>query len=64
MQYTVIIEETVSGEFVIEATTKKEAIVKAMQKYSIGEFILEPGELQTKRIAISNTNEDFEWIEF
>ena len=58
--YRVVIEEIISDEFEIEAETKEDAISKAISKYKSGEIILEPGNLESKKISVEND----EWIEF
>lgn len=59
-----IIEETVSDKFEVEAETETEAIDVAIRKYKVGDFVLEPGELQGKRVAIVKSDTDYDWIEF
>lgn len=55
-----MIEETVSEEFEVDAESKEDAIKKAIEKYKSGEFILSPGNLESKKISADND----EWIEF
>ena len=63
-KYTVVIEETVAGEFEIIAETEKEALEIAHKKYKKNEFILEPGEVQCAQMAIVNSRrEELKWIE-
>ena len=45
MKYLVTVEEIVSDEFEIEATTKEEALNKARTLYEKGEIVLEPGNI-------------------
>ena len=59
-KFCVVIEETVSEEFEVEAENKDDAIRKATKKYRNGEFILSPGNLESKKISVDN----YEWIEF
>lgn len=61
----VIIEETVSQEFevVVNDADEEKAIDIAIQKYKNEEFILEPGEIQYRQIAVSNP-ENMAWIHF
>ncbi len=59
-KFCVVIEETISEEFEIDAETKEDAISKAIEKYKSGEFILSPGNLESKKISADND----EWIEF
>lgn len=57
-KYTIIIEETVVEEFEVEATEADEALDIAAQKYRKGEFVLAPGEVQLKRMAIVSPNSE------
>lgn len=59
-KFYVMIEETISEEFEIEAESKEDAIKKAIEKYKSCEFILCPGNIESKKISIDND----EWIEF
>ena len=54
MKYRVIIEETVSQEFSVEAQSRKVAEEKARQMYEAGAFVLEPGHLEEVRFIISD----------
>lgn len=55
----------ISQDFEIEAETAEEAIETAEQKYKSGEFVLAPGTLAAKQMAImSPSNEVTEWFEF
>lgn len=45
MKYTIIIEETVSAEFTLEAEGEREALQKAERLYREGKWVLEPGSL-------------------
>ena len=66
MIYKVTIEETVCDEFDVEADSKKEAFDIAIEKYRNCEFVLEPGELKSKRMLIHNksSNKRSNWKEF
>ena len=65
MQYKIAIEETVVDEFEVEASSDAEAIRIAGEKYHKGEFVLEPGEVQFKQMAIiSPEREQPDWVEF
>lgn len=64
-KYTIAIEETVVDKFEIEANDFNEAIDIAKEKYSKGELVLSPGEVQFKQIAvISPSCECTEWSKF
>lgn len=56
MQFEILIEETISDTFLINATTKEEAIRLAYEKYKKGEFLLAPGNLLN--VTITSYAED------
>lgn len=65
MKYCISIEETVVGNFEVEANSKEEALKIAKEKYNNCEFVNEPGDLVEKRIAVRTNGEDFSgWEEF
>lgn len=61
--FIVAIEETVVKEFAVHAKNEDEALKIAEEKYKSGEFILAPGEVQFKHMALVSPVES-EWIEF
>lgn len=61
--YKIGIEEIVSAVFEVEAEDSEQALEIAKEKYRSGEFMLEPGELQSKNIAVLEP-ESTEWKEF
>ncbi|MBQ8803241.1 MAG: hypothetical protein IJZ53_06395 [Tyzzerella sp.] len=61
--YKIGIEEIVSAVFEVEAEDSEKALEIAKEKYRLGEFVLEPGELQSKNIAVLEP-ESTEWKEF
>lgn len=64
-KYVIIIEETVSKEFVVEAKDAEEAMEIAEEKYENGEFVLDPGDLVAKQMAITEPDDEVtEWCEF
>lgn len=64
-KYTIAIEETVVDEFEVEANDAETAVCIAKEKYHKGEFVLAPGEVHSKQIAIISPSEEcIEWIEF
>lgn len=65
-KFCVVIEETVSEKFEVEAENKDDAIKKSIEKYRTGEFILSPGNLEYKQLAVLDKEDDEidEWIEF
>lgn len=62
-KFTICIEEMISQEFEVEAEDWGEALEFGQEKYKNGEFVLVPGNLVTKQIAIMHP-EPTEWIEF
>lgn len=50
--YEVVIEETLSGSFLLEAPTADEAAEAARRSYRAGELVLEPGELQGAKLCV------------
>lgn len=52
MRYTVLIEEVVSQEFAVEASSPEEALRLAKDQYSKGETMLEPGNLEDVSMKI------------
>lgn len=64
-KFTITIEEIISQEFDVEAETAEEAMKIAEEKYRNGEFVLEPGELTCKQMAITSPEDEVtEWTEF
>lgn len=55
-KYQIIIEETIADDFAVVASSPDEARSIAERKYRSGEFVIEDGEVQTRRIAVNNDN--------
>ena len=55
-KYQIVIEETVVDDFTVEADSPDEARSIAERKYKSGEFVIEDGEVQTRRIAVNDTD--------
>ena len=55
-KYQIVIEETVVDDFTVEADSPQEAQSIAEQLYHDGKIVLENGEVQTKRIAVNDTD--------
>ncbi len=65
MKFIVTIEEMVSEDFEVEAESAEEAMYIAEEKYKKCEFVLEPGNLTFKQMAITSPeSEAIEWTEF
>ena len=64
-KFILAIEELVIKEFSVYANNVDEALELAKQKYKSGEFVLEPGEVTYKQMAITKPEDDAtEWVEF
>lgn len=64
-KFIVAIEETVVEEFEVIAENAEQAMDIAKQKYNDCEFVLEPGKLISKQMAIAKPDEEVtEWYEF
>lgn len=64
-KYKIAIEETIAAEFIIEAMDAVEAAELTMEKYRNGEFVIQPGEVHQKRMAITfPVEEATAWTEF
>ena len=64
MRFKVIIEETVAQEFEVEAACREEVLAEAKAKYRAGEFVVCPGEVQARRMAVCEPMSDAaEWLE-
>lgn len=64
-RYIVKIEETVVEDFVVFANEDEDPLQIAEEKYRSGEFVLCPGEVQYRRMAVTApiSNEP-EWVVF
>ena len=62
--FRIAIEETIVDEFILEANNEDDAIEIAIQKYKEGEFILEPGNLIVKQMAVVDNTTPTEWFAF
>lgn len=64
-KFVITIEETVCQNFEVEAENAEQAMEFAENKYQNGEFVLEPGEVCFKQMAIMKPDDEAtEWIEF
>lgn len=52
MKYTIIIEETISEEFILETKSRKAALEEARRLYRQGAWVLEPGNLVEVRFQV------------
>lgn len=53
MRYTVLVEEVVSQEFAVEASSPEEALRVAKDQYGKGKIVLEPGNLEQVSISLT-----------
>ena len=63
-KYHVLIEETISEEFELDAVSEEDAIFKAIDAYKSGKFVLNPGNIEHRQICINDYSECVKWIEF
>ncbi len=54
-KYVITIEETVSKNYEVSAINEEEALKTAVEKYRNGEFVLDPGEVTFRQMAIHNS---------
>ena len=63
--FKICIEEMVSQTFTVMAKDYDEAINLAIRNYEQGDFVLEPGDVVARQLAITSpANEVTEWLEF
>ena len=60
--FVVTIEELVSQDCTILAESREEAVKRAIEMYKQGEIVLSPGNLEMKRVQLSEDSD--EWVEF
>lgn len=58
MKFEILIEETISDTFYVDAETREEVLSMARQKYQHGDFILEPGHLLDVKFIPLATDEE------
>lgn len=58
MKFEILIEETISDTFYVDAETREKALSMARQKYQHGDFILEPGHLLDVKFIPLATDEE------
>ena len=64
-KYCVVIEETISEEFEIEAISKEDAISKAIREYKAGNFVVGPDNVEYRQISVVDEDEELkDWIAF
>lgn len=64
-KYRVVIEETISEEFEIEATSEKDAVEKAIQEYNAGNFVVSSDNVEQRQISVVDEDGELtDWIAF
>ncbi|MGN1114348.1 MAG: DpnD/PcfM family protein [Oscillospiraceae bacterium] len=65
-KFIVTIEETLSDTYEVYADDAKQAGMIAEEKYKSGEYVLEPGNLLSKKMMVEDpcNDECADWIEF
>lgn len=64
MKFEIIIEETISQKFVINASNAEEAMEQAKDLYHKGHIVLDQANLIHKQMACVTAGETTEWEEF
>ena len=65
VEFKICIEEIVSQTFTVMAKDYDDAIDLAIRNYEQGDFVLEPGDVVTRQVAITSpAYEVTEWVEF
>lgn len=64
-KYRVVIEETVSEEFKIEATSEDDAVSKAIQEYKAGNLVVGSDNVECRQISVVGKDGELtDWITF
>ena len=64
-KYRVVIEETISEEFEIEAMSERDAVFRAIQEYDNGNFVVGSDNVECKKISVIGKDGEFkDWIMF
>ena len=64
-KYRVVIEETISEEFEIEATSENDAVSKAIQEYKAGNFVVSSDNVECRQISVIDKDGELtDWITF
>ena len=65
MKYRVVIEETISEEFEIEATSEEDATSKAIQEYNAGNFVVGSDNVESRQSSVIGKDGELrDWIMF
>ncbi|MBR1806148.1 MAG: hypothetical protein IJ774_07175 [Selenomonadaceae bacterium] len=64
-KYHVVIEETVSDTFEVEATSKENAISAAIREYNAGNFVVGSDNVEHRQISVVDDDGELtDWVEF
>jgi len=64
-KYRVVIEETVSETFEVEATSEEDAVAAAIREYNAGNFVVDSDNVEHRQISvIGDDGELTDWVEF
>lgn len=65
-KYHVIIEETVSETFEIEAASQEDAVSAAIREYNAGNFVVDSDNVEHRQISVIGDDGELstEWVEF
>ena len=64
-KFHVVIEETISETFEIEASSEEDAISKAIQEYNAGNFIVGSDNVGSRQISVVGKDGELtDWITF
>lgn len=63
--YCVVIEETISETFDVEATSEENAISRAIKEYKAGNFVVGSDNVEHRQISLVGENGELtDWIMF
>ena len=64
-KFYVVIEETISETFEIEAISEEDAVSKAIQEYKAGNFVVSSDNVEHKQISVVDKDGELtNWITF
>lgn len=64
-KYRVVIEETISEEFEIEADSEEGAVTGVIQEYNAGNFVVGSDNVQSRQISVVGEDGELtDWITF
>ena len=65
-KYRVVIEETVSETFEVEAASEEDAVAAAIREYNAGNFVVDSDNVEHRQISVIGDDGELstEWVEF